>query len=199
MGKRYILAVLLSCFLLTSGCSSGQGNNDDRNKEEQKKENGTSLKHYSSNGVSFDYPDDWGPISQVFPKYEMQHDPELNADELAIIVDAGSSTGQGEKYSVSVHIMKRDLPSGVSLKSLFDQTYEDKSYVMISDDTATINGIQAYIKVYKKPHGEPWYQVKDVWLEKDGEVYIISCWALPSGFAELQDKFNIIIDSFTIE
>jgi len=199
MGKRSTLAVFLCCFLLASGCLFRKNNDNGSNKEEKKNEDNTSLKHYSNNGVSFNYPDNWGPISKVFPNYKLQHNPELDTEELAVIVDAGSSTGQGEKYSVSVHILKRDLPSGVSLKDLFTQTYEDKSYVMISEDTATINGIQAYEKVYKKPHGEPWYQIRDIWLEKDSIVYIISCWTLPNSFAEFQDKFNIVIDSFKIE
>lgn len=199
MGKRPTLAVLLCCFLLGSGCLFGKSNDKGNDKEDKKKEDNTSLKYYSGDGIAFDYPGNWEPISEVFPNHKPQHDPELDAEELVVIVDAGSSTEQGDKYSVSVHIMKRDLPSGVSLKDLFTQTYEDKSYVMISEDAMTVNGIQAYEKVYKKPHGEPWYQIRDVWLEKDGVVYIISCWALPNSFAEFQDKFNIIIDSFKIE
>jgi hypothetical protein len=53
--------------------------------------------------------------------------------------------------------------------------------------------------MYRKPHGEPWYQVREVWLQKNGKIYVISCWAFPSSFEANQPAFNLIVDSFRVK
>lgn len=89
---------------------------------------------------------------------------------------------------------------GSNLKELVDWTYENKSWVAISENTTTIEGTTVYERIYKRPHGGPWYQIKDVWLEKNGCVaYIISCWALPANFTKSEHDFEVIINSFKTE
>jgi hypothetical protein len=154
---------------------------------------GQTVKHFENDKVSFDYPSDWGTLSEIWPG----HDEALNADEVA---------GVGlPRSSVSVRVYSRELPTGSDLKSVYDQTYENtwisqyvKSYT-ISERTITVDGVTAYERVYKRPHGEPWYQIMDVWLEKEGRIYVLSCWATPDSFYEAEDEFNLIISSFHVK
>ncbi len=91
------------------------------------------------------------------------------------------------------------------MKEVYEQSYQNswiREYVeenTISEGTTTVDGVTAYEKGYKRPHGEPWYQMRDVWLEKDGEDYILSCWAIPDDFDEAQEDFNLIIESFHVK
>ena len=108
-------------------------------------------------------------------------------------------------FSVVVRVCSRELPPGADLKSVYDQTYKDswisqyvRSYTA-SESTITVDGVTAYERVYKRPHGEPWYQMMDVWIEKEGQVCIISCWATPESYYEAEDKFSLIISSFHVK
>ena len=155
------------------------------------------MKHFENDKLSFDYPRDWGTLSEIWPEHEPGHDEALNADEVAGVALPRSS--------MSVRVYSRKLPPGSSLKSVYEETYENtwiSQYVKshtISEGTITVDGVTAYERVYKRPHGEPWYQIRDVWLEKGGRIYILSCWATPDSFDEAQHEFNLIINSFHVK
>lgn len=155
------------------------------------------MKHFENDKVSFDYPRDWRTLSEISPGYEPGRDEALNADEVAWVALPGSAT--------SVRIYSRELPPASSLKSVCEETYKTtwiSQYVKshtISEGTITVDGVTAYERVYQRPHGEPWYQIRDVWLEKGGRIYILSCWATPGSFDEAQDEFNLIISSFHVK
>ncbi|WP_287382356.1 PsbP-related protein, partial [Methanobacterium sp.] len=59
-------------------------------------------------------------------------------------------------------------------------------------------GNNSYELVYQKYRGENLYQVKDVWFAGRENVYIISCWTLPLNYQKNENKFQVIIDSFTV-
>jgi hypothetical protein len=136
----------------------------------------TTVNHFEDRKISFDYPSDWSTLSKISPG----HDEALNVDEV---------TGVGLPRSpVSVRIYDRGLPTGSNLRRVYDETYSNtwisqyvKSYT-IAESIITVDGVTAYERVYKRPHGEPWYQIRDIWLEKEGRIYVLSCWASPDSF-----------------
>lgn len=199
MKKLLVVVVLLLYVLSIVGCRAGNGKRE--NDKDEKKVDKSSNKHFSAAGISFDYPGSWKSISEIFPTYKPGHDNDLDAEQLGCVVDAASST-RFEKFTTSVKIEKKEMPSGSNIKDVFDQTYRNyanKSLVAMSEKTYTTGGSIAYEKVYKRPHGEPWYQIRDVWLEKNGTIYIISCSAFPQSFARAQEDFDEIISSFKIK
>jgi hypothetical protein len=151
------------------------------------------VKHFENDKISFDYPSAWGTLSKIVPG----HDEALNADEM---------TGVGlPKSPVTVRVYNRELPTGSNLRQVYDETYGNtwisqyvKSFT-ITESTITVDGVTAYKRVYKRPHGEPWYQIMDVWLEKEGRIYVLACWASPDSFHEAEDEFNLIIKSFHVK
>jgi hypothetical protein len=151
------------------------------------------VKHFENDKISFDYPSNWDTLSETWPR----HDEGLNADEV---------TGVGlPKSPVFVRVYNRELPNGSNLKRVYDETYRNtwiSQYVKshtITESTITVDGVTAYERVYKRPHGEPWYQIMDVWLEKEGRIYVLSCWASPDSFHEAEDEFTLIINSFHVK
>ncbi len=154
-------------------------------------------KHFENDELSFDYPGDWQTFSEMWSTWEPSHDEALDAEESVGVAISG--------FSWSVRIASKELPPDTALKDVYEQTYK-RSWISeyakshtISEGTTTVDGVTAYEKVYKRPHGEPWYQMRDVWLEKDGAVYILSCWALPDSFDEAQEEFKLIIESFHVK
>jgi hypothetical protein len=114
------------------------------------------------------------------------------------VADPASST-PWEKYTTSVSVERKEMPAGSSLQDVFEQAYQNiDQAVAISEGTAVVDGVTAYEKVYKLPHGEPWFQIRDLWLEKGSTIYIISCWALPDHFDEAQVDFDTIVNSFHV-
>lgn len=159
--------------------------------------NQPAIRHFENDDFSFDYPGGWRTFSEIWSSYEPGYDEALDANELTGVALPGLSR--------SVRIESREVPPGSSLKEVYEQTYQGtwiREYVKsntVSEGTITVDGVKAYEKVYKRPHGEPWYQMRDVWLEKGGRIYILSCWATPNSFDEAQEDFNLIIDSFHVK
>ena len=193
----YIILILL-IFITTSGCIDY-------------KRNQSNTKNFQNKQISFSYPSSWISFSDFWVvnfgfSYNPSSDHELNAKIITRVLDPKSNTNI-EKYSPSVKIETKKK-SG-TLKKTFDNTYTSLSqssrvsnkslFQNLSERIYTIDGVTAYEKVYKIPHGEPYYQIRDVWIYKNGKIYIISCRAFPKNFNQCQNDFNIIINSFHVK
>jgi hypothetical protein len=161
---------------------------------------GEQANHFENDEISFDYPEGWQTLSELWPEYQPGHDVYLDADQLIGVADPASST-PWEKYTTSVSVERREMPSGSSLQDVFEQAYLKNAdlVVAVSEGTAVVDGVTAYEKVFKRPHGEPWFQIRDLWLEEGGKIYILSCWALPDHFDEAQADFDAIVGSFHVK
>ena len=175
------------------------------------KENQSNTKSFENNEISFSYPSSWVSFSDFWPSnfgflYNPSLDQKLNATVITGVLDPKSNTPV-EKYTTSVDIETKNT-SG-TLKDAFDGTYSSLSqsskasgsslFQEISERILTVDGVTAYEKVYKIPHGEPYYQIRDVWLDKNGKIYIISCRAFPNNFNQSQNNFDLIINSFHVK
>jgi PsbP-like protein len=166
------------------------------------------IKHFDNSEFSFDYPGTWQPFDDFWPSaygvpYKVVRDPALDAEQLTGVLVPASSLmpPQRRVYWTSVRIETKVLPAGDSLQEVYKRTYSQgyPKSDSISDRTLSVNGVTALEKIYRKPLGEPWYQVREVWLQKNGKIYIISCWAFPSSFEARQPAFNLIVDSFRVK
>ncbi len=92
-------------------------------------------------------------------------------------------------------------PLDGDLLTHFRQTYENIEL----QNTPTIEGkSQAFERgalsgleiFYTYPYGEKIYSYHDIWLEKDGFVYVLSFSTWPSEFKNYTEEFDCILDSF---
>jgi PsbP-like protein len=193
-----IIPILVLILVSSSGCIDFNGNQ-------------SNTKNFQNNEISFNYPSTWVSFSDFWPSnfgfsYNLSEDQNLNTTEITGVLDPKSNTPL-EKYTTSVKIEEKN--SSGNLKEDFDATYSSLSkssrasgtslFHEISEGSLTVDGVTAYEKVYKIPHGEPYYQIKDVWLDKNGKIYIISCRAFPNNFNQSQNDFNTIINSFQVK
>ncbi len=156
------LSVLIIGSLLIVGC----GGSDDQ---------GTSpgTKHYAQNGISFDYPNTWGPGNSS------------NPNAIAALVSQ-------EGFIV---ILKETLPAGYTLKRFNDETVMSFNPTqIISGSFPTVDGVSACDTVFQTSDS----QMRFVILEKNGNAYVIICSAPAAKFDDAQASFNMLINSFMV-
>jgi hypothetical protein len=133
------------------------------------------TKQYAANGISFDYPNTWGPGNSS------------NPNAIAALV---SPTGP------FLVVLKEALPSGYTLKTFNDQTVMGMNPMqMISGQYPTVAGVPACESVFKTNDA----QVRTDILEKDGNAYVIICSAPMAIFDNAQTSFNMVINSFKLQ
>ncbi len=177
--RRSVVGLAIVCLMAAgAACQTGGG----------------SAGHIETDEIAFDYPGGWQP-----PSYQGGHNPEFDADELVAVADMSTST-PWERYTTSVEVMMREIPGGSSLTDVYDQVYAAMPSVRgpITEGTLTVDGVTAYERIYEHPRGEPWYRIRDIWLERNGRIYILSCRATPGRFDATQAEFDVIIASFRV-
>jgi len=174
--KKYGLLILaiLAVVVFASGCTSSGQNT------------------YNSNGISFNYPGSWKEISAT------------NVDSVAGVGDPNSFDNSTKMENTVVVIQKIEMPSGYTLNQVVDTIItqfasQDPNFQKISENTITVNGATAYEVVYKMGSNGVQKQEKAVFLEQNGNLYDISCSALPNDFDSQQANFDMVINSFKVQ
>jgi hypothetical protein len=153
---------------------------------------------YTTNVFTFNYPSDWRYLADIWPLYQ----PSLNYNNLGIseIITITSASRQRQS---GAHFTVAALPLMVNtdLESLYRQTYTKIAHETreTNESTTTVAGLDGFMIDYQRPLGEPWWQFRDIWLEKDGMTYLLS-FQYPIGSEEkYQADFDLILGSFTFK
>jgi hypothetical protein len=200
MQKPRKIVILAFLFLILLACSAAQFQNPEKPIEEASPTavDDIGKQKYLAKDVSFEYPGSWRTVEEIFGKPTGQtRDREFNADILVTVTNAIPSP-YGEKYTAWCTLMTKPTVEGQDLQDLVKKSYTIlKNYPdsEISLQEIVINGYTAFEKIYKRPRGEPWYQVRDVWIQKDNIVYILSCYSSPGEFDKNSVLFAGILDN----
>lgn len=104
--------------------------------------------------------------------------------------------GEGKAF---FSVATAPLAAGEDLESRFRQAYEDavpevEDAVEQAFEFAAGSGYEIH---YRRPWGEPWWQFRDIWLERDGVVYVLSFHSAPAAFDTYTTTLDQIVASFT--
>lgn len=145
-------------------------------------------KHYEENGISFDYPSNWKTGSI----YDLP----------------GAIVGVSESSQVDVKIF-RYKTNNTSLREVYLNSLTNKSialdkycYKQVSNSTLTVDGVPAYEQIYQIGCNitQTRQKIKEVWLEKNGYIYKITCTVIPpEDFTTQNPSFDKIINSFQVK
>lgn len=85
-----------------------------------------------------------------------------------------------QKGHLYFQVFRQKIPPGSDLDTVFRnymaQTSERYTrYQFISENTIEIYDQTAMEYVYRKFHGEPYVQTREIWLEKNGWIYSLAC------------------------
>lgn len=147
------------------------------------------TKHYDAEGISFNYPSNW---------------------EVHEICDLpGALISLFESHQIEVIIYKKNNSDNSSLETIYNQSLtshtrilEKYCYQQISSRNIIVDGVPAYETIYQvgcnNTHTRK--KVREVWLEKNGHIYIIECTAIPSEiYSDRSKGFDMIIHSFYVK
>lgn len=148
-----------------------------------------SNKHYDDHGISFNYPANW----QAGDIYDLP----------GAVVDVSKNS------QINVKIYKKNITADSDLENIFNQSLTNLTsssskycYQQISSNRITVDGQPAIENIYQLGCNstQTRQKIREVWLEKNGYIYIISCTAIPPEInCETNSDFDMIINSFHIK
>ncbi|MHB0859149.1 MAG: PsbP-related protein [Anaerolineae bacterium] len=184
MSKRlaavsYLVVVLLACCAPATTAPTATGGSRDSAR----------IEHAE---FAFDYPADWANRAERYPDY-IPHYPQFDTDEPA----------QVSKAPAIFWVGTRALPGGSTIETLFRGIYADMEakgllVKVIAEEKTTVDGHPALSIIYEQFWGEPLVRQRDLWVEKDGRVYVLSCRSRPSAFDEAIVQCDAIVETFEL-
>jgi hypothetical protein len=149
---------------------------------------GSSMDHYDDGQIAFDYPGGWQTLEEIW-----------GFASGVGVVDPNSRT-PFERYSVSFTVETWELPEGMTASDLMAQHLEQTVIeTFITDGWVTVDGVDAVEVIYQAYSGEPLWQVRELWLEQGGIVYVLTCKSFPDDYAGREAEFDAIIASFDVK
>ncbi|NPV06736.1 MAG: hypothetical protein HPY83_02080 [Anaerolineae bacterium] len=186
---RHILLVLAALAALSVACAAPTTPTVPATPTPEPPDDGATrvLEHEE---FSFEYPASWTNRADRYPGF-VQPNPEFGTEEPALV------SGSGLGFFVGL----RSLPEGTDLATLFADTYDrlvarELILKVVAQGETTLDGRAALEITYERFWGEPLVRQRDLWVEKDGRVYIVSCRAHPGRFEEGSESFERLLSSF---
>ena len=173
--RKYIILVIFLVFsvVLASGCVSNN--------------NQSSInKTYSQNNISFKYPGSWEIVNATSPN--------------AVVAVADPKTLENGSPTTLVVIQKPIVATGSDINTIYSSNYaqffNNSDYQRVSEGNITVNGVNALENIYKTNTTVSPIQYQALWLNENGNIYVILCIAKVSDFEGQQANFNLILDTF---
>jgi hypothetical protein len=165
------------------------------------------LLHFENETVAFDYLKGMTPYSKNDPAFVVYPEIEFGGETVAGLGD--SRFLDFGKYSRSIRITRVIIPSGSNLEVIFSETYKkaEKKFpqqtgILNADGLVDVNGWVGKQKTYRVYSGEPAYELRDIWLQKNDEIFILSIWTVytnPDDFAAFQSGAEVLLKSLRIK
>jgi hypothetical protein len=160
-----------------------------------------SSRLFGNEKFSFTIPAGWQTMEEL---WKQPQNPErdyyaLGVEEIIMITSARVQADG--PYSIYFAIASSPLAGGTDLETRFHQTYDPiipelRGVTQQKFDNGTLSGLEI---TYQRPWGEPWWQFRDLWVEKDAVIYVLSFHAAPEDFKQHQDDFDLILNSFNFK
>lgn len=165
------------------------------------------LAHYEDNLLSFDYPQglvvfsSGESLTACFPEIP------FGGERLAGLGDPRLLTNG--VYYRSIQITRRPMPAGSNLEAVLlavyqqaEERFPQEPSSLASTGPVPIAGRTGLQWAYRMTAGEPTYELRDVWLELNGQLYIVSIWSEYTNlgdFQAFQSGAQALLDSLTIK
>jgi hypothetical protein len=202
MQKYWKIAFFIFLFFLLMACSAVPIQKRDKSTQKPTQTHVVDVgnQKFSGEGISFEYPGSWRTVEEIFGKPTGQtRDREFNAEILVTVTNAIPSPF-GEKYTAWCSLMTRQPIIDQNLLNQMKGSYSILNNYPNSElslNETEVEGNPAIEKIYSRPRGEPWYTVRDVWIETSNSVLILSCYSTPDNFEHNLPIFEAILSSMS--
>lgn len=160
-----------------------------------------SPRPFENEKFSFTIPAGWQTMEELWERpQEIGRDYYgLGVGEIIMITNARVQADG--TYSSYFAVASSPLAGGTDLETRFHQIYDPlipelREVSQQKFDNGTLSGLEI---TYQRPWGEPWWQFRDIWMEKDAVIYVLSFHGSPNDFETYKDDFELILQSFNFE
>ena len=166
------------------------------------------LLHFENQWVAFDYPAGLQLHQAGFETIIWYPYVDLGGK---LVVGLGDERffGFGNYYR-SVRIMRQSLPPGADLTVIMAEAYEQRGVkhpwplmegALDANGPISIDGRDAIQKSYRIYSGEPAYDLRDIWIPVNDELYVVTIateWTNPEDFAAFEVLADKLLRSLVI-
>lgn len=157
------------------------------------------ARSYETEAVTFTIPAGWQTMEEVWdrPATPDKDYYGLGVQEL-VMIQYPPEQGAGKVFFA---VASAPLADGEDLETRFTQAYARAvpEIEEVSRQAYQLGELSGYEITYRRPWGEPWWNFRDIWLEKDGVIYVLSLHATPNSFETYTDTFDEIVASVMIK
>lgn len=147
---------------------------------------------------SFTIPAGWQTMEELWdlPQEIGRDYYGLGVGEIIMITNA--KVQADGTYSTYFAVASSPLAGGTDLDTRFHQTYDPlipdlREVSQQKFDSGALSGLEI---TYQRPWGEPWWQFRDIWIERNAVIYVLSFHGSPNDFETYKDDFELILQSF---
>ena len=177
-----IACVLFAFLLALTGCAVSTPT---PNGGEPTPANAGSAGTFTTGAFAISYPEGWAAKPCEGPSVPVVHAGDLGAEALACF-------SASEAGSASCIVSFKGAGDPAEIDAAYVQIYREGSanhYWRVSSmQPVTIDGRASREVIFKKPHGEPYYAMRDVWVPAEGGAYIVTCLTYASSFRQVNGK-----------
>lgn len=156
---------------------------------------------FENEKFSFVIPANWQTMEELWGQSQ-QTDRDYYALGVAEIIMITSAREQADgPYSAYFAVASSPLAGGTDLETRFHQTYDPLIPELreVSQQKFNSGALSGFEITYQRPWGEPWWQFRDIWVEKDAVIYVLSFHGSPNDFETYKDDFELILQSFNFK
>jgi hypothetical protein len=165
------------------------------------------LLHFENDVVAFDYLKTMKIHPANDPAFNCYPDFQLGG-ELVVGLGDPKFTGFGNYYR-SIRILRQQIPAGSNLEAIMLDAYREaekklpqENGILNANGPITVDRLSAVQRTYRVYSGEPAYELRDIWIQKDNELFIIAIWTEytnPDDFAAFQAGADALLKSLQIK
>ncbi len=153
------------------------------------------VRTFEHAAFTFSIPPGWKTLEEIWKRPASSGEYYGLGVQSLVTIQYPPVQGQGRAFFA---VASSPLSEGQDLQSRFTQAYRAIGPEIQDASTRPIqwDNFSGYEATYARAWGESWWRFRDIWLEKDGVIYVLSFHASPESFATYADTFEQISASF---
>jgi hypothetical protein len=154
---------------------------------------------FEGEGFTFTIPAGWQTMAEIWgADTATGQDYKGLGVQVLVMLQYPPREGEGRAFFVAA---SAPLEAGQTLEARFDQAYQNATPAIenATQQTFEQGGLTGYEITYDRPWGEPWWHFRDIWIEHNEVVYVLSFYASAGSFDSYSETLNQILDSFQFQ
>jgi hypothetical protein len=150
---------------------------------------------YQHEAFTFSIPGGWKTMDEVFGHTASSRDYYGLGVREIVTIQHPAIKGQGKGFFA---VASSPLERNEDLETRFKRAYRKATLEMRNVATRKFQkgDLSGYEITYIRPWGTPWWRFRDIWVEREGMIYLLSFHALPESFEGYSQTFEEILGSF---